>query len=222
MLTENIYSSMIGRHYFKREIKALCALIDQRIEYRLPNFALRTRLLELMSNQFIKGDADKKELEKRVMRDLAAYPAKQEKLEMSYKIQVTLYSGGKCTLDINLNTIQWTEPESGNSFTAPINYGTTWISNVPERTFSGVFEGENNVVMMSPIISRENILKTDNFAVLSVLLIVPVGETKLLLEKTCPDCKYGPVHPSKANKGNGEFSKMAKYVCSNCDSEFYM
>lgn len=217
MVTQKIYTSMIGRHYAKREVRALCALIDQRIEYKLPNFALRTRLLELISNKAMKEVALKKNLERKVIRDLEAYPADLESL---YVVQVTLSSGEFCTLSINYNTIQWTD-KAGTTFTAPIEYGMSWTGISPERTMAGIIDHTNGPIL-SPVISRESVVKTDNFAVLMLLLQIPYGEARLISQKTCPDCTFGPVNPARGDRSKGEPLNAVKYICSNCQTVFYV
>ncbi|OME10732.1 hypothetical protein BSK60_23800 [Paenibacillus odorifer] len=48
MVTQNIYTSIVGKHFKKLEVKLYCALIDHRSEYRLPSYMLRKRLADLI------------------------------------------------------------------------------------------------------------------------------------------------------------------------------
>ncbi|EJW13820.1 hypothetical protein PAV_109p00500 (plasmid) [Paenibacillus alvei DSM 29] len=51
MLTNAIYSSLVGTHFSSTEFKVTCALIDQRIANNLPSLELRKNLLHSLQQE---------------------------------------------------------------------------------------------------------------------------------------------------------------------------
>ncbi|MEK8217153.1 hypothetical protein [Paenibacillus sp. FSL L8-0463] len=230
MLTENLYTSIISKHFRQTEIHSLCALIDQRMTFSLPNYKLREEVflkIQKINKEASNPQKKQKEAERKIMRDLVSYPFEKEEM---YKITVMLKSGEQCMLDLNHDQISWINPVLKNERSTPMQYGTHWVRNQFERTFSGQIEDTKN---RPPIITRESVQKTDNFAVLALLFIVSEKEARLLSEKNCPQCNHRPVQPTHTNfvviqdasAGSGNVSpekRVTQYKCTSCDSQFYI
>jgi hypothetical protein len=101
MGTQNIYSSMVGKHFKILEVKLYCALIDQRIEYRLPTYMLRKRLTDLIHtiNRSKRSKEEKQDkAESKIMRNYRlAYPQSQEG---NFDFSVVLETGAYCKINL--------------------------------------------------------------------------------------------------------------------------
>ncbi|WP_144024617.1 MULTISPECIES: hypothetical protein [Paenibacillus] len=191
MLTKNVYSTMIGKQFSQPSFKLLCALIDQRIEYGLPSFMLRKRLLEEIEDFNKKATAvleEQHKVEDKVRRDMLAFPFHTE---LTYKLSLVLNCGTVCKLDLKYNNISFTDPE-GNSGLTPIVYVSQWQKNKYIRMIKPreVIEGIEHLYTVHsthiPVITKENVSQCDNKAVLELLLTLTETEKSLLQEKKCP------------------------------------
>lgn len=246
MITQNIYTAMIGKHFKQMEVKLLCALIDQRIQYRLPSYMLRKRLGSLIrtinENTGTKIDKQKK-AEIKIQRDLQAYPLSKEE---HFNFSVMLKSGLFCKIDLLFDEISYSDVEGRTEIT-PIQYVTQWKENTYIRCIKPTnkpIKPDEGTVENSPVISIDEITYAHNQAILELLLTVTDFEKGIHEEKTCPSCRYERVTPRPGSfvLASGDtveppprrkyqrrstvpsipLQKMVQYQCERCQTVFYM
>ncbi|MEK5586634.1 hypothetical protein MKZ21_30715 [Paenibacillus sp. FSL P2-0536] len=250
MVTDNFYSSMIGKHFNQLEVKLLCALIDQRIQFRLPSYMLRKRLVELIhaiNENMVAKVQKQKEAEAKILRDLQAYPLNQDEC---FNFSVVLNSGVFCKVDLQRDEISYTSAE-GITETTVISYVTQWQGNHYIRYIKGMeaTEGMNKLYSLTtyeaPVISINSVTDAHNQAILELLLTVTDQEKGILEEKTCPNCCYKRVSPMPGSfvLASGDsiepaprrkyqrrstfiptrpLQKMVQYQCEKCQTVFYL
>lgn len=250
MVTDNFYSSMIGKHFNHLEVKLLCALIDQRIQFKLPSYMLRKRLVELIHaiNENMVAKVEKqKEAESKILRDLQAYPLSQDEC---FNFSVVLNSGVFCKVDLQRDEISYSSVE-GNTATTAISYVTQWQGKRYIRYIKGMeaTEGMDKLYSLTtyetPVISSNNVSDAHNQAILELLLTVTDQEKGILEGKTCPHCRYRKVNPKPGSfvLASGDsiepaprrkyqrrstinptrpLQKMVQYQCEKCQTVFYI
>lgn len=169
MLTNAIYSSLVGTHFSSTEFKVTCALIDQRIANNLPSLELRKNLLHSLQQEKKSGkylDAKQLKAIQRVDRDIQSY-YEEEKVVLD----CSFLGIERFTLDLNLNQVQWGDGRAGS-----ISYGVIYSGEELIRTISMV--GEH-----SPTIVQENIIQCSDQSILDIIFSISDFERRAILEK---------------------------------------
>ncbi|MEK8217183.1 hypothetical protein [Paenibacillus sp. FSL L8-0463] len=247
LLTKNMYSSLIGKQFPQTSLKLLCALIDQRVEFGMPSFMLRTRLFDEIHRFNIKSKSyNEKQIqtENKMIRDLKAYPLNEEG---KYTVQLTIETGQTCTLDIKHNVMIFSGTDE-KIVAAPITY----VSQFKDQQYVRLIKVQESTIrfdnlsamdtLQFPTISKSNIAQCDNEAILELLLTVTDQERLLLNERACPHCGskktrsaterfvISQMPPAKIKRGrkvstpdiNSPSSDVMKYQCSECNTVFFM
>ncbi|MCY9763183.1 hypothetical protein M5X06_22330 [Paenibacillus alvei] len=169
MLTNAIYSSLVGTHFSSTEFKVTCALIDQRIANNLPSLELRKNLLQSLQQEKKSGkylDAKQLKAIQRVDRDIQSY-YEEEKVVLD----CSFLGIERFTLDLNLNQVQWSDGRFGS-----ISYGAIYSGEELIRTIGMV--GED-----APTIVQENIIECSDQSILDIIFSISDFERRATLEK---------------------------------------
>lgn len=234
MSTTFRHIEMISPLFHSLYIKALCALIDQRVEQQLPHISLRRTLLREIEQVSLLNQQQLKAM-KELREDL---DAGEDKEPITWLVGMS-ETGRKYRIELYTNRIMW--ESDGEETEGQLEYGVMMYQGRAVRTLQGVKEDYNSSYHFkiksysTPLLLRHTLSVCRDPEMLDEIFKISQAEYRVHFTKICPDCGLRTAMPTRKEDDfilvGGEYNiktsefevnhDVAQYQCDNCQAIFY-
>lgn len=174
-----MYVTMVSRHFENLKVNLLCAIIDQRIEHNLPSLMLRKILLEEMKRvREVDGiiQYGEKKAYNRVVRDVSTYTEEREEI-----ITCLDCNDNEIILDLTNNLV--TCKTSKGIITGNFQYNFKLSDGGPIRQILLKSYKDNSETIQYVVLEREDIIVCSSWDVLNLLFNCTDHEEKIIKKR---------------------------------------